>query len=95
MAIDNPSLSTAAPWLAIACIAAAALGWSTEYRLLLCIVASASLLFWLQAHIRQRGWEMVSPLVAATLGFIGLAILVLLVLFGVVTWVGVTRGLHD
>jgi len=95
MAAGNPLLASAAPLIAIACIATAVLGWSTGYRLPLVIVAAASVLLWLRTHIRKRGWGEVSPLVAALLGFAALAIGVLLVLSAAVLWIGMTRGLHD
>ena len=83
------------PWVALVCVGAMVLGWNTGARLLLIALAAGSVLFWLQAHVRQRGWEGASPVAVATIG-IGVFVAMLLMASTVaLLWIGVTRGLHD
>jgi hypothetical protein len=95
MATRNPSLTVAAPWIALASVVTVIFGWGTELRIPLALFATACVLFWLYAHIRQHGWGGASPPAVATIGLAGLAVAAFLALASALIWIGVTRGFHD
>jgi hypothetical protein len=95
MATRNPSLTVTAPWVALASVVTVIVGWGTELRIPLALVATACVLFCLYAHIKQRGWDGASPPAVATIGLLGLVVVAFLALSAALIWIGVTRGLHD